>query len=90
MVIKSSTLTGSYATSSEKYHPHYDVTNANEQYQFHLVYLPHNIFERNKYKQYYQKLTLPQDTRLLEHSVAKKQVRFHLCWRQYIKKVWCV
>ena len=31
-------------------HPHYDVTNPNEQHQFDLLYFPNNIFEGNKYK----------------------------------------
>ena len=31
-------------------HPHYDVTKPNEQHQFDLLYLPHNIFEGNTYK----------------------------------------
>ena len=31
-------------------HPHYDVTKPNEQHQFHLLYMPHNIFQGNTYK----------------------------------------
>ena len=31
-------------------HPHYDVTKPNEQHQFDLVYMPHNVFEGNTYK----------------------------------------
>ena len=31
-------------------HPHYDVTKPNEQHQFDLLYMPHNLFERNTYK----------------------------------------
>ena len=31
-------------------HPHYDVTRPNEQHQFDLLYMPHNLFERNTYK----------------------------------------
>ena len=30
-------------------HPHYDVTRPNEQHQFDLLYVPHNIFEGNTY-----------------------------------------
>ena len=30
--------------------PHYDVTKPNEQHQFDLLYMPHNLFERNTYK----------------------------------------
>ena len=34
----------------EIYHPHYDVTKPNEQHQFDLLYIPHNLFEGNTYK----------------------------------------
>ena len=31
-------------------HPHYDVTKPNEQHQFDLLYMRHNVFEGNTYK----------------------------------------
>ena len=31
-------------------HPHCDATKPNEQHQFYLVYMPHNLFEGNTYK----------------------------------------
>ena len=31
-------------------HPHYDVTKPNEQHQFDLLYMPHNLFDGNTYK----------------------------------------
>ena len=31
------------------HHPHYDVTKPNEQHQFDLFYMPHNLFEGNTY-----------------------------------------
>ena len=31
-------------------HPHYDVTKPNEQHQFDVLYMPHNLFERNTYE----------------------------------------
>ena len=34
----------------EVHHPHYDVTKPNEQHQFDLLYMPHNLFEGNTYK----------------------------------------
>ena len=34
----------------EMHHPHYDVTKPNEQHQFDLLYMPHNLFEGNMYK----------------------------------------
>ena len=36
----------------EIHHPYYDMTklNANEQHQFHLVHMPHDVFEEKTYK----------------------------------------
>ena len=34
----------------EIHHPHYYVTKPNEQHQFDLLYMPHNVFEGNTYK----------------------------------------
>ena len=31
-------------------HPHYDVTEPNDQHQFDTLYMPHNPFEGNTYK----------------------------------------
>ena len=31
-------------------HLHYDVTKPNEQHQFDILYMPHNVFEGNTYK----------------------------------------
>ena len=31
-------------------HPHYDVTKPNEQHQFDILYMPHNVFKGNTYK----------------------------------------
>ena len=36
--------------SKEIHHPHYDVTKSNEQHQFDLLYMPHNLFEGNMHK----------------------------------------
>ena len=33
----------------EIHHPHYDVTKPNEQHQFDLLYMSHNLFEGNTY-----------------------------------------
>ena len=38
------------APPQEIYHPHSDVTKPNEQHQFDLLYMPHNVFEGNTYK----------------------------------------
>ena len=34
----------------EIHHPHYDMAKSNEQHQFDLLYMPHNLFEGNTYK----------------------------------------
>ena len=34
----------------EIHHPHYDVTKPNEQHQFDLLHMSHNVFEENTYK----------------------------------------
>ena len=31
-------------------HPHYDVTKPNEQHQFDILYMSHNLFKENTYK----------------------------------------
>ena len=50
MVSKTSTLGGSYTASKGNKYPHYDVIKPNEQHQFDLLYMPHNVFEGNTYK----------------------------------------
>ena len=50
MVSKTSSLASSYTTSKKIDHPHYDVTKPNEQHQFDLLYMPHNLFEGNMHK----------------------------------------
>ena len=50
MVSKTSPWQGHVPPPKETHHPHYDVTRPNEQYQFDLLYMPHNIFEGNTYK----------------------------------------
>ena len=32
------------------HHPHYNMAKPNEQHQFDLLYMPHNVFEGNTYK----------------------------------------
>ena len=34
----------------QTHHPHYDVIKSNEQHQFDLLYMPHNLFQGNTYK----------------------------------------
>ena len=35
---------------NEIHHPYYDITKPNEQHQFDLVHMPHNVFEGKTYK----------------------------------------
>ena len=50
MVSKTSPCQVHVPPPKEIHHPHYDVTRPNEQHQFDLFYMPHNIFEGNTYK----------------------------------------
>ena len=36
--------------SKEIHHPYYDITKPNEQHQFDLVHMPHDVFEGKTYK----------------------------------------
>ena len=49
MVSKMSTSVKLY-TTQEINQPHYDVTKPNKQHQFHVLYVPHIVFEGNRYK----------------------------------------
>ena len=66
----------------EIYHPHYDVTKPNEQHQFDLVHMPHDVFEGNTYKYLYLALMLHQDIKSPSPLRPKNQARLHLCWEQ--------
>ena len=50
MVNRTGSLACSYTTSKEIHCPHYDVTRPNDQHQFDLLYIPHNLFEGSTYK----------------------------------------
>ena len=71
----------------ENNHPSYDVTKSNEQHQFDLLYVLHNNFGGNTYKYILTGVDVASDTRWLEPLEQRKQVRLHLCWKQYIKRV---
>ena len=64
----------------EIHHPHYDVTKPNEQHQFDLLYMPHNLFEGNTYNECmsYQTLMLYQEIKLPDSFGLKNQVTLHL------------
>ena len=69
----------------EIHHPHYDVTKPNEQHQFDLLYMPHNLFEGNTYKYILSGI----DIRSPGPLEPKNQAKLHLCWKQSIKRVVC-
>ena len=71
----------------EIHHPHYDVTKPNEQHQFDLLYMPHNLFEGNTYKYILTDIDLHQDIKSPNPLELKNQAKLHLCWKQSIKMV---
>ena len=67
-------------------YPHYNVTKSNEHHQFDILYVPHNLFEGNRYKSIYQVLILHEDIKSLDHLRPKNQAKLHLCWKQSMFK----
>ena len=45
MVSKKALLQVHIPVAKEIHHPHYDVAKPNEQHQFYLLYMSHNLFE---------------------------------------------
>ena len=68
-------------------HPHYDITKPNEQHQFDILYMPHNLFEGNTYKYILTASTLHRDIKSPGRLRPKNQAKLHLCWKQSIKRV---
>ena len=66
----------------EIYHPHYNVRKSNEQHQFDLLYMRHNVFEGNTYKYILTgaDVMLHQDIKSPGTLEPKSQARLHLCW----------
>ena len=58
-------------------HPHYDVTKPNEQHQFDLLYVPHNVFEGNTYKYILTGVDVDQDIRSPGPLGPKNQAKLH-------------
>ena len=69
-------------------HPHYSVTKLNEQYQFDLLYIPHNVSEGNTYK--YILTSIDVASRYKVASSRKNQAKLHLCWKKSIERVACL
>ena len=71
-------------------HPHYDLTKPNEQHQFDLLYMPHNVFEGNTYKYILTGVNVASSTRSPDPLGPRKHVRLHLYWKQSIKSAVCL
>ena len=71
-------------------HPHYDVTKPNEQHQFDLIYIPHNLFEGNMYKYILTGIDVASRHKVAKPLRTKNRVKLHLCWKQSTKKVVCL
>ena len=67
--------------------PHYDVTRPNKQQQFDLLYLPYNVFEGNTCKFLITGVDVASSHKV---SRKRKQERFYLYWKQYIKMGSCL
>ena len=74
---------------NELHHAHYDVTKPNEQHQFDLFYMPHNLFEGNTYKYILKSIEVASRYKVTWPLGLKNQARLHLCQKQSIKKVVC-
>ena len=75
----------------EIHHPHYDMTKPNEQHQFDLLCMPHNLFDRNMYKYILTGIDVASRYKVTRLDKNKKnEVKLHLCWKQSIKRVACL
>ena len=69
----------------EIHHPHYDVTKPNEQHQFDLLYMPHNVFEGNTYKYILTDINVASRYKVARPLGPKHQVKLHLLEAIYKK-----
>ena len=53
-------------------HPHYDVTKPNEQHQFDILYMAHNLFEGNTYKYILTGIDIASRYKVTRHLKTKK------------------
>ena len=70
--------------------PHYDVKYPNEQHQFDLLYIPHNVFEGNTYKYILTGINVASRYKVARPLELKNQGKLHLCWKQSIKREACL
>ena len=73
----------------EMHHPHYDVTKPNEQHQFDLLYMPHNLFEGNMYKYILTGFDFTWRHKVTRPLRTKKTSEV-ACARSNLWKGWCV
>ena len=59
-------------------HPHCDVTKPNEQHQFDLLYMPHNLFEGNTYKYVLTGIDVASRYKVGRPFAQKNQGKLHL------------
>ena len=61
------------------HHPHYDVTKTNEQHQFELLYMPHNLFEGNTDKYILTGIDVASRYKVAGLLGPKTQAKLHFC-----------
>ena len=58
-------------------HPHYDVTEPNEQHQFDILYMPHNVFKGNTHKFILTGIDVASRYKVARPLGTKKSTRLH-------------
>ena len=71
-------------------HPYYDVTKPNEQHQFDLLYMPHNVFEGNTYKYILTGLDVASRYKVARPLRTKKSSKVALVLEAIYKWVGCL
>ena len=70
----------------EIHHPHYDVTKPNEQHQFELLYMPHNLFEGNTDKYILTGIDVASRYKVARHLRTKKSSEVAFVLKAIYKK----
>ena len=74
----------------EIHHPHYDVAKPNEQHQFDLLYMPHNLFEGKSYKYILTGIDVGSRYKVDRPLKTKKSSEAAFVLEVIYKKWWCV
>ena len=74
----------------EIHHPHYDVTKPNEQHQFDLLYMRHNLFEGNTYKDILTDVDVSSIYKIARPLRTKKSSEVAFVLKQSIKRLMCL